>query len=298
MIQYCVRAKLFVFPFVVALCCANWSTLVDAQETTTGNTSPSRLTRAESFFGVHFDFHAGAGNQGIGANTTPEMVQEIIDRLRPDFIQIDCKGHPGFSSYETKVGNKAPGVVTDSLKVWREVTAQNGVALYMHYSGVFDCEACAQRPDWAVIDRNGEKSKEKTSVFKGYRTELLVPQLKELALDYGVDGVWVDGECWATLIDYSDEAQELFKRATGFDAAPKAPGEEHWFEWCDFHREAFREYLRSYVSELKEAAPSFQIASNWAFTDHMPEPVSAPVAFISGDYSPNNSINAARYSAP
>ncbi len=292
-----VRITIRFFICVFALFCVNYLAISEAQEGSSADSSPRRLTRSESFFGVHFDFHAGANNQGIGANTTPEMIQEIIDRLHPDFIQIDCKGHPGFSSYETKVGNKAPGVVTDSLKVWREVTAKNGVALYMHYSGVYDCEACAKHPEWAVVARNGQKSQQMTSVFKGYRTDLLVPQLKELALDYGVDGVWVDGECWATAIDYSEEAQTLFKKATGYEVVPQSPGEEHWLEWCDFHREAFREYLRSYVSELKEAAPLFQIASNWAFTDHMPEPISAPVAFISGDYSPNNSINAARYSA-
>ena len=40
-----------------------------------------------------------------------------------------------------------------------------------------------------------------------------------------------------------------------------------------------------------------QLCSNWAFTDHMPEPVSAPVDWISGDYSPEDSVNSARFSA-
>ena len=40
-----------------------------------------------------------------------------------------------------------------------------------------------------------------------------------------------------------------------------------------------------------------QLCSNWAFTDHMPEPVCAPVDFISGDYSPEDSVNSARLSA-
>ena len=260
-------------------------------------TAPERPTRAESFFGVHFDFHAGANNQNIGAKTTPEMVQAIIDALHPDFIQVDCKGHPGWTSYATKVGNMAPGVVADSLKVWREVTARNGVALYLHYSGVWDSTAVAKRPEWAVFDKNGNPSNEKTSVFKGYREGLLVPQLLEMANEYGVDGVWVDGECWATQIDYSEEAKEAFKKTTRLDVIPTAPNEEGWLEWCNFHREAFRDYLRNYTKEAHAMAPNFQIASNWAFTDHMPEPVSADVDFISGDYSPNNSVNAARYSA-
>ncbi len=39
------------------------------------------------------------------------MIEDIIDRVRPDYLQIDCKGHPGLSSYPTKVGNRAPGFV-------------------------------------------------------------------------------------------------------------------------------------------------------------------------------------------
>jgi hypothetical protein len=38
----------------------------------------ARLSRAESFFGIHFDFHAGMDCTNIGARTTPEMVENII----------------------------------------------------------------------------------------------------------------------------------------------------------------------------------------------------------------------------
>jgi hypothetical protein len=50
------------------------------------------------------------------------------------------------------------------------------------------------------------------------------------------------------------------------------------------------------VAGVKATNPTFQICSNWAFTDHMPEPVSAPVDFLSGDFSPQDSVNSARLS--
>lgn len=271
--------------------------LAHADEPTPASDVPQRLKRSESFFGVHFDFHAGKGTPNIGATTTPEMVQAIIDSLHPDFIQVDSKGHPGLTSYPTKVGNPAPGVVADSLKIWREVTARNGVALYTHYSGVWDNEAVALHPEWAVTYSDGSRSKEKTSVFGDYATKLLIPQILEKALVYGTDGVWIDGECWATELDYSEKAKEAFKAQTGIENIPTGPGQEGWLEWRSFHQEAFRQYLRNYVDAIKSKAPNFQVASNWAFTDHMPDPVSANVNFISGDYSPNDSVTAARYSS-
>ena len=256
---------------------------------------PQRLRRDQSFFGIHFDFHAGSDCNEVGKNTTPAMVQTIIDKVQPDYIQIDCKGHAGYSSYPTKVGNRAPGFVGDPLLVWRNVTARNAVSLYMHYSGVWDTRAIELHPEWAAIHADGTRDKEKTSVFGTYVDQLLVPQLKELAGDYGVDGVWIDGECWATIPDYGEKALRLFRESTGISDIPKSAADPHWYEWMQFHREGFRKYMRHYVASVRSEYPDFQICSNWAFTHHMPELVSVALDFLSGDYSPNNSVNSARF---
>ena len=257
---------------------------------------PRRLKRADSYFGLHFDFHAGMDCTEIGKQTTPEMVEKIIAAAHPDYIQIDCKGHPGLSSYPTKVGHQAPGFVGDPLRVWREVTARRGVALYMHYSGVWDSEAIRRHPDWGVVNADGQTNGNATSFFSAYADRLLIPQLRELAGDYGVDGAWVDGECWASQPDYGAPALRAFREATGIQDVPRKAGEPHWYEFLQFNRDAFRGYLRRYLTEVKRTNPDLQLCSNWAFTDHMPEAVSAPVDWISGDFSPEDSVNSARFS--
>jgi hypothetical protein len=259
--------------------------------------APKRLKRAESFLGVHFDFHAGPDCKEIGKNTTRAMIENVINQVQPDYLQIDCKGHRGLSSYPTQVGNPAPGFVGDPLRLWRQVTAEHGVALYMHYSGVWDSEVILQHPDWAAVNADGKTNGNATSFFGPYADRLLIPQLRELAGDYGVDGVWVDGECWASVPDWSEPALRAFRAATGVSSVPRQPGDPHWFEFMQFHRDAFRKYLRYYIAELNKSHPDFQLCSNWAFTDHMPEPVTAPVDFLSGDYAPDDSVNSARLSA-
>ncbi len=257
----------------------------------------ARCKRADAFFGIHFDFHAGPDCKEVGRQTTPEMVQRIIDKVQPDYIQIDCKGHPGYSSYPTKVGNPVPGFVGDPLRVWRDVTRRSGVSLFMHYSGVWDAHAATTHPDWAARDAGGNPSKQATSVFGPYADKLLIPQLRELAGEYGVDGVWVDGECWGAAIDCSDAAVREFCEKTGAKKAPRDPKDPQWQAWMAFQREAFRRYLRHYIDQLKVSHPDFQIISNWAFSDIMPEPVSAGVAALSGDFSPQDSVNSARFSS-
>ena len=44
-------------------------------------TLPSRLRRADSFLGIHFDFHAGKDCMEIGKTVTPHMIERIIDEV-------------------------------------------------------------------------------------------------------------------------------------------------------------------------------------------------------------------------
>lgn len=259
--------------------------------------NPPRLRRADSFFGLHFDFHASDDCTEIGRDVTPKMVHAIIDAANPDYIQCDNKGHRGLSSYPTKVGNPAPGFVRDALQIWRDVTRERGVALYMHHSGVWDREAVNQNPEWGVLRPDGSRGGIRggmTSVFGPYADELLIPQLIELNDKYGVDGAWVDGECWATERDWNENALKLFSKQTGIKDIPESPEDEYWLEFSEFCREGFRNYLRHYVNMVHKHNPDFQIASNWAYTSFMPEEVTSPVDFISGDYDAIGSVNSAR----
>ena len=189
---------------------------------------PDRKRREDCFFGLHFDFHAKPIEGGeiipVGGNTTKEMIYKIIETVNPDFIQIDCKGHPGWSSFPTKTGNAYPNIVNDQLKVWREATSEKGVALFMHYSGVCDDYQCEEHPEWAAKSLEDYRYAKWlpegiTSTFGPYVDEIVIPQLLELAGDYGVDGVWLDGECWGTQVDYNSSVMEIFNKQTGIDVS-------------------------------------------------------------------------------
>ena len=88
--------------------------------------------RSESYFGLHFDFHASPDKcpEPIGKTLRASDIVEICNRLHPDYIQVDCKGHPGWASYPTACGNAMPGIVGDPLMTWRKATRECGVALY------------------------------------------------------------------------------------------------------------------------------------------------------------------------
>lgn len=253
--------------------------------------------RRESFFGLHFDLHPNASDTELGADLSEENIAGLLDRVRPDFVQYDCKGHPGYAGYPTRVGRAAPGIVQDSLALWRRLTRERGIGLYIHYSGVWDSKAIEEHPDWARIDASGKPDPNATSVFGPYVDELLIPQLKEVVTAYDLDGVWADGECWAAQLDYSPRALQAWREFSGRSHAPKDRTDPDWLRWKMFHRQAFEKYLVHWVDALHAFRPELQLTSNWMYTTFAPKPVVARLDFLSGDYSPSLSVDRARTEA-
>ena len=255
-----------------------------------------KLKRADCFFGVHFDLHASEDITDAGKTLTTEMIDTFLLKVRPDFIQIDCKGHPGISSYPTKVGFHVKGFEKDPLKLWREVTEKNNVALFMHFSGVWDSKVVTEHPDWAIIKANGERSKEKTSFFSPYLDTYMIPQLKELS-DYKVDGAWIDGECWAIEPDYGEASLKRFTAETGISEIPGKPSDRYYSDFMEYTRRLFREHLNKYVTAIHNYNPGFQITSNWSYSSMMPEKVTVNVDYLSGDVTPQNGVYRSAFEA-
>ena len=249
--------------------------------------------RKERFFGIHMDFHATpekCKNIRIGEKLTEELIEKLCDEVQPDFLQIDAKGHPGYTSYPTKAGTAAADFCGDPLRLWRKVTAKKGVALLAHYSGIWDAEYLQEHPEEAA----SEQDPRFVSLFSdAYLRERMIPQLKELAIDYALDGVWVDGDCWAVTVEKNPRALGAFFEKTGIALKPEdiQPENPYFSQYREFLRDAFRSYVRCYTDEIHKVAPDFLVASNWAFSEQMPEKVSLPVDFLSGDFSPNDSFN-------
>ena len=258
--------------------------------------STEKLKRADCFFGVHFDLHASEDITDAGKTLTPEMIDTFLTKVHPDFIQIDCKGHPGISSYPTKVGFHVKGFEKDPLKLFREITEKNKVALFMHFSGVWDGKVVKEHPEWAVVKANGERSTEKTSFFSPYLDTYMIPQLKELS-DYKVDGAWIDGECWAVEPDYGEASLKRFTKETGITEIPKKSSDKYYPEFMEYTRSLFREHLKKYLDAIHQYNPEFQITSNWAYSSLMPEKVTADVDYLSGDVTPQNGVYRSAFEA-
>ncbi len=256
-----------------------------------------QLRRSESFFGFHFDFHANPDDREVGKTLTAGMIDSLLTMTKPDFIQVDCKGHPGYSSYPTKVGNPLKTYTQDILKLFRDVTRRHNVALYVHYSGVWDQRAIQLHPGWGIVRPDGTRDSLKTSFFSGYLDSLFIPQMKELSDVYHVNGAWIDGDSWAAEPDYSPLLVREFALKTGIATPPKSRDDPNYKSFLEFNRDIFKRHIRKYIDAVHAHNPAFEITSNWAYSSLMPEPVEINVDYLSGDVAGQNCVNNAAFQA-
>lgn len=250
------------------------------------------------FFGLHFDLHANENDTVLGRDLTVEHLIKELNKVKPDFVQCDCKGHPGYTSYPTRVGQPAHGIVKDALKIWREATKELGIPLIMHYSGVWDAAALRKHPEWGRVNspKTGgniwpkpdvdeeNRDKNMTCPLSDYTDKYMIPQMLEIIDWYDVDGFWVDGENWASTPCYCEKCKALFKEKTGRNSVPEKEGEEGWKEWLKFSRENFEDHVRRYTEAVHKRKPECTVCSNWMYTVRQPDDISVPVDYISGDF--------------
>lgn len=252
---------------------------------------PGRNWHLDVYFGLHYDLHAGAHDTELGAALTHEHLRTELEKVQPDWVQCDCKGHAGWTSWPTEVGSTSPGVVKDALRIHRDVTREMGLPLVMHYSGVWDNRAIELHPDWARVGPPGEPAGKEGFVTGGtcnlspYTDELMIPQLLELIEKYDIDGLWVDGENWAVRACYCDRCTTAFTAETGIADIPAGPDAPRWAEWAAFHRRLFEAHVRKYADAVHAKKPSCLVCSNWMYTVGEPDEIKVPVDYLSGDFS-------------
>ena len=173
----------------------------------------------QCYFGAHNDFHYMDNDMNAASQATPENFLNYLKILRPDWMQVDSKGHSGNSSYFSRVpaASIAPHLKHDAVAAWRQATREFGIPLVCHYSGFIDLAAARRHPEWMAVLPPGMKRAEPLVWYEAtmcprsnYFDQLMIPQLIELAADWHVDGFWIDGD-WDIVAVIARNVLPLFR---------------------------------------------------------------------------------------
>jgi len=251
------------------------------------------------YFGLHYDLHANERDTELGLRATPARLMPMLKLIGCQFVQTDCKGHPGYTSWFSKTpgASVSPGVKKDALKGWRAATRKLGLPLHCHYSGIWDAAAGAKHPEWCIVGKDGkpvggsrwapqaELTNERMCPRSPYLDKLMIPQMFELIDDYGVDGFWVDGDIWAVEPCYCERCRTAFTEATGIKEPPTETDDPNWPAWLEFTRQSFEQYVTRYCEAVHAHKPGVLVCSNWLQTLRHPGEPNVPTDWISGDNS-------------
>jgi hypothetical protein len=237
------------------------------------------------YFGMHYDLHAGTSDTELGLRANPRYLVPMLKLLGADFVQTDCKGHPGYTSWYSKVpeASVSPGVKKDAMRGWRAATRQLGLPLHCHYSGIWDDAAGAKHPEWCRVDAEGKPVAGRMCPRSPYLEQLMLPQFRELIDRYKVDGFWVDGEIWASEPCYCEACQEAFSEETGIAEPPADPEHPDWPDWFAFSMKSFEEHVARYCEAVHAHKSGVLVCSNWLQTFRHPGEPWVPTDWISGD---------------
>ena len=248
---------------------------------------------SESSFGYHTDLHLGELDLDAGAGAVPDQLEKSLRILMPDWLQVDGKGHRGYTSWFSKVpdASVAPHLHHDAVAAWREATRRLGIQLVVHYSGILDLMAGKKHPEWLAVPSPADKRDPESfrdmwvCLRSDYMDKLMIPQLIELAVDYKVDGSWVDGNPWGYRGCWCDKCKAEFTRRTGISEIPEKKGDKYWKEWYRFHLDTYEDAVEYFIHAVKAAAPNFRICCAWGETTYFPTSKMLSTDWLSGDLS-------------
>ncbi|MBD3344673.1 MAG: hypothetical protein GF401_06390 [Chitinivibrionales bacterium] len=258
---------------------------------------PGKWHGNKYYVGLHYDLHGHHNEPDMGRRADLKTLLPQIKRLGVDFVQTDCKGHPGYTSWSSKTPGASicDKMKKDPLKGWRKATRALSLPLHCHYSGIWDAAAAGKHPSWRVVNPCTTVPQDSMGQNIGgppgqaicprspYLEKLMIPQLIELIDRYQVDGFWIDGDLWAVVPCYCKRCLKAFKEKTGLSRAPKDNSSPNWPVWINFVRESFEEFVTRYCDAVHKHKPGAIVCSNWLQTLRHPGPPKVPTDWISGD---------------
>ena len=124
---------------------------------------------------VHLDFHTSPAIPGIGERFDKVKWQETLRKARVDSITTFALCHHGWSYYDTKVGERHPGLSFDLLRAQFEASKEIDVNVPIYLTAGVHNRMAEIHPEWREVDANGP--------FGGWTSSPLKPGFKCLCFN-------------------------------------------------------------------------------------------------------------------
>ena len=148
---------------------------------------------------LHFDMHTPAEVEAVGRDFDPDAFADAIASSGAEAVCYFSRCTYGWSYYPTEVGLPHPHLTRDLFGEGVQALKRRGVRVIAYYAidsvppplAAAHPEWLARQADGTVWEGNGTSAN--VCLFGGFAEELMIPQFREIARRYPVDGFFLDG---------------------------------------------------------------------------------------------------------
>lgn len=176
---------------------------------------------------VHIDFHMPEFPREAVKSFNAQAFVSELKRAKVNVAGVFTKCHFGNSFYNTQIGHKHRGLKADFFGEVLEEAHRNDIKVIAYYSLATDEYAVKNNPDWYQVDKSGKVRAGNGTVWNlpcinsPYREELVLPQLKEITVNYEIDGFLLDIPYNQDFNCFCMYCRRKFKLEYGFELTPE-----------------------------------------------------------------------------
>lgn len=104
---------------------------------------------------IHLDFHTSEAIAGIGSRFNKRKFQEVLKRAEVNSVTTFALCHHGWSYYDTKVGQRHPGLSFDLLRAQFDACKEIGINVPIYMTAGVHNHAADTNPGWRQVDKDG-----------------------------------------------------------------------------------------------------------------------------------------------
>jgi hypothetical protein len=221
---------------------------------------PPQLTLMVGFIKdpQHKQFTLKEWSRNIGANFDPASLVARCKRAGVAQIIWYDKWIDGLVFRKTKTTNHV--TERDFLAPLAAECKRQGVKLVAYFNTFYDGNP--EFAQWAAVDQRGKPIPYATfwpeslmSIYSPFREKAL-EQIRELVLDYGIDGIWLDVPSYA-IISHDPWSREAFRKRYGKDM-DQATMAERW----RFANESALDWTREVAEFVRRLNPKITVTTN------------------------------------
>jgi len=234
---------------------------------------------------IHFDMHTPAQIENVGRDFDPQAFARALKESGAEAVSYFSRCSHGWSYYPTRVGLPHPHLTRDVFGDGVKALKREGLRVIAYYAiDNIPAPMGERHPEWCRSGPHGATRPEAGSgclacPIGAFPEQMLIPQFREIASTYPVDGFFLDGvysffhhPCYC----------ERCRQAFG-GPIPYLPDDPAWRAFRHFQVRRIWDVFDRAAAEVARVRPGCVMGINWMASTWYSVPPPGSIGYLTGD---------------